>query len=364
MEDVSGYITVTAFIPRHQSLQASGGCGNETLGEGSLYKERMRLRRSGDIETPLRELYYSEDVGHYGPSPLNPWVLKCHRDQLGKMCFSTGRASTQKFILLENLTRPLQYPCVLDLKMGTRQYGDDASPSKKQRQRDKVASSTSSKLGVRVCGMQVYQISSGRFICRNKYYGRSLTVDGFRQALRQFLHNGITVRFDLVPMIIAKLQKLSGILERLDAFRFYTSSLLIIYDGQDEHRAGFHYNGNMTDSKERKVCLSSSKTSAMLEGAPAKSESKVGGVTPLGVRSSSGPDSAKSMPAMKMHNCNGAAASNNKESFVDVRMIDFAHATHRKLGDGCVHSGPDKGYIFGLENVVATFKALEHENVS
>lgn len=354
-EDVNGYITVTAFLPRQHSLSASSEWSTEGIAEGQLCKERMRLRRSGEIEGPLGELYYSEDLGHYGPSPFNPWVLKCHRDQLGKMCFSTGGSTTQKFILLENLTRPLQYPCVLDLKMGTRQYGDDASPSKKQRQRDKVAATTSSKLGVRICGMQVYQLTSGRFICRNKYYGRSLTVDGFRQALFQFLHNGIKLRLDLLPIIIAKLQKLRSILEKLDTFRFYTSSLLIIYDGLDLHPVcRLHYNGN-NSFKERK-------TFSSLEGIATKSESRVSGSTSASIRSS-GLVSVKSLPVMKMHSCNGET-SELKESFVDVRMIDFAHATHKKLGDSCIHKGPDKGYIFGLENVIAMFKALEQENAS
>ena len=88
---------------------------------------------------------------------LNPWVLKCHRENMCSLLkrFEEGEDKAKEFIVLENLTWKFTYPCILDLKMGTRQYGDAATLAKKQSKMYKVVSTTSAKLGLRVGGMQV-----------------------------------------------------------------------------------------------------------------------------------------------------------------------------------------------------------------
>ena len=63
--------------------------------------------------------------------------------------------SPADYVVLENLTSKFSSPSILDLKVGTRQHGDDIPEAKVRKHMKTVAESTSSTLGVRICGMQV-----------------------------------------------------------------------------------------------------------------------------------------------------------------------------------------------------------------
>ncbi|KAM4651371.1 inositol hexakisphosphate kinase 1 [Discoglossus pictus] len=187
-------------------------------------------------EIPFQMLDSNTEVSSERIS-YNPWSLRCHKQQLNRMRSESKERKLYKFLLLENVVHHFKFPCVLDLKMGTRQHGDDASEEKAARQMKKCEQSTSATLGVRVCGMQVFQMNTGHYLCLNKYHGRGLSTEGFRQALFQYLHNGICLRHDLFEPILSKLRRLTSVLEIQASYRFYSSSLLIIYDGRDRPRA-------------------------------------------------------------------------------------------------------------------------------
>ena len=79
--------------------------------------------------------------------------------------------------------------------------------------------------------LQVYQIDNGRYIFTDKYRGRILSVEGFRSALNEFIDNGRTKRFDILTSIIERLQSLHQTITGLGNYRFYSGSLLVVYDG-------------------------------------------------------------------------------------------------------------------------------------
>lgn len=157
--------------------------------------------------------------------PLNP---KQARLQAGQR--------VKEYLLLEDLTSGLSNPCTLDLKMGTRQYGIDADTKKQVSQRCKCAATTSQQFGVRVCGMQTFDITTKKFSWKDKYYGRDLKAgDGFQEALTNFFHNGVDHDAALrhIPIALKKIDALEKMVRSLPGYRFYGSSLYIIYDGGD-----------------------------------------------------------------------------------------------------------------------------------
>lgn len=199
---------------------------------------------------------------------------------------------------------------------------------------------------VAVVPSQVYQSEPGQLMFMNKYHGRKLTLAGFKEALYQFFHNGHRLRHELLSPVLRRLREMQAALEACESYRFYSSSLLIIYDGdppraptRPRHRGGEEGDEDEPSDEEEEE-----------EGAfgfPRSSSAGVGAGVSGGSSNSGGSRSSHSA---------GEASS----PVVDVRMIDFAHTTCRHYGeDSVVHEGQDSGFIFGLQNLITIISELE-----
>lgn len=81
---------------------------------------------------------------------------------------------------------------------------------------------------------KVYQADTVQYLCKDKYYGRKLSLDGFRHAIYHFFHNGKHLRTDLVEPIVSQLKALLSVIKKQNTYRFYSSSLLINYEGLEK----------------------------------------------------------------------------------------------------------------------------------
>ncbi|XP_033731637.1 inositol hexakisphosphate kinase 2-like [Pecten maximus] len=268
-------------------------------------------------------------------SGLNNWSVSCIDRQIQRNGFWSDNGD-QKFIMLGNLVGSLRMPCILDLKMGTRQHGDDSSEEKKKLLKDRCAQSTSATLGLRICGMQVYQAETDTYLSYNKYHGRALDDNGLRQDLRQFFHNTGSLNIREVSRMIQKLRRLHHVLSTQDTFYFFSSSLLLFYDGYiedyqnyDQSKQTTAYSEQISDKSEEDLSVTSSSRD-LPEGCKME-KADDGNFYPFG--------------------CDDVSGT------ADARMIDFAHTVLRT--DVQEHqAGVEEGILFGLVNLIDILQSI------
>lgn len=156
-----------------------------------------------------------------------------------------------------------------------------------------------------------------------------LCEDGFREELATFLHNGHQFRTELIEPFLHKLRKLYKVIEKQNSFRFYTSSLLLMYEGDVEKIFDDATGSSCSSVKEQETCRKKQ-------------------------------DNNKALNSSSLNKV-GNNSNNYRSCKVDVRMIDFAHTTYGGFSGDRMHSGPDTGYLFGLKNLIRILVEIQEE---
>mmetsp|Transcript_238 Transcript_238/g.640 ORF Transcript_238/g.640 Transcript_238/m.640 type:complete len:403 (+) Transcript_238:340-1548(+) len=169
--------------------------------------------------------------------------------------------STDAHILLSDVTINFSKPCAIDLKIGQQSYEPDAPPDKREREIKKYPQQK--EFGFRIVGMRIYDPShpesdSYGFYSFDKLFGRSLgTRDDVMAAFRTFFSvpgtvyetldesslpcdgfddsmafsSGQKIRTRVITDLLSQLIVIKGWFEENTALGFYSSSILMVYEG-------------------------------------------------------------------------------------------------------------------------------------
>ncbi|CBY09140.1 unnamed protein product [Oikopleura dioica] len=156
------------------------------------------------------------------------------------------------FIRLEDLTRPFRDPCICDIKMGRVTYDPDATEEKKRRESVKYLPLINT--GFQLLGCRISSDSGSKAQNLDKKWGRSLEED-------QLVNIGLGKFLSSAGPVERNILVIKGILDRLllirdffavqTNYRFYASSLLILYEGYSPAELGSQGSSDSEDDRSR-----------------------------------------------------------------------------------------------------------------
>ncbi|KAF2672359.1 SAICAR synthase-like protein [Microthyrium microscopicum] len=272
---------------------------------------------------------------------------------------------TDQHVVLGNLSSGFAHPNILDLKLGSRLWDEDAPAAKRARLDAVSAASTSSSLGFRIAGMRVWQGAGdlplkqdvvtrdlahlqsdedGSFLVYNKMFGRSLTLDTVSTGIRDFLLvpcAGIQKEHALALLSAFEdgLCQLVSVLENMET-RMYSASVLLVYEGD----------GKVFDEKFRRT-----QEEEQMNGKDSAVDGLEGAIGTNGVNGAVDGTVMEDGEYDQEDDDEGEDEDEDKNRLLTVKLIDFAHASF------VPGQGPDENVLHGLRSIIKILGQLQEE---
>ena len=267
---------------------------------------------------------------------------------------------TNRSVVLQNSTHGFKKPNVLDAKLGSRLWADDAPEAKRKRFDDITKSTTNGTHGFRIAGMRIYKgsdrpddLDADGFMTYNKDYGRfTVNQDNLVQEIRKFIFNARAgIDEDLgravAQAFLEELKNVEHVLSNAET-RMYSASLLFTFEGDGEVlRAAIEENNAIVDDAKQE-------TEMVISGIDLPKEKAV----EIDVQAIEGAIEGD----VKVIELMGDVAADGEEDddeelsnlprIFSLKLIDFAHA------EWVPGQGPDENSLLGVRSLIKIFEGL------
>lgn len=241
--DKLSHLHQSAYVqPQNFKMQVAGhGSERVTKPKKSFLKIKSNKKEGikkidNNIWKPLDNTEYEFYEYLYHPSRESDPIISKLKEfvpkYFGRSFIEFNEKQIVYYIVLEDLLLNFnKIPCVADLKIGNRGYDSKAGLKKRVQQIGFCKLSTSRTLGFRFCGYKSFDIVKNEERSLTKRDGGLLSTSGVEQHLRLFIDNGKIKRYDVYEKVLIKLEEIQDWFKNQKRFQFYSSSLLIAYDG-------------------------------------------------------------------------------------------------------------------------------------
>lgn len=208
------------FELQNQGMLHQGNCilkQLQDMGRGYYYYVKFYDYRD-------KEVTFYETINSQYPE-FSKWIAGYHGIKEVDTNGIKGR-----FMILDDLTAGYCKPSVIDLKIGTKTWEDDAPQEKIDRESKKYP--IQRKIGFRLTGMRVFNRQTEQYDIYDKKFGYQQTEESLNSMFAiYFSQVDEEKRKDVIGSIITDLKPLLAWFETPGHMKFICSSILFIFEG-------------------------------------------------------------------------------------------------------------------------------------